>query len=64
MFFEECIDGFIKISIPELDIVTYASDLEDAQVAISEAMEAHRIMINQFASISEKKDYYNLINSK
>ena len=64
MFFEECVDGFVKISIPELDIVTYASDLEDAQVAIAEALEVHRLMINQHASISEKKDYNNLINSK
>ncbi len=55
MLFEKCIDGFIKISIPELDIVTYASDLEDAQVAIAEAIELHRIISNQFVSISEKK---------
>jgi hypothetical protein len=53
MFFEECIDGFIKITIPELDIVTYASDLEDAQVAIAEAIELHRITSTQFASVSK-----------
>ena len=56
MYFENCIDGFIKITIPDLDIVTYASDLEDAQVAISEAIELHRITSAQFASVSEKND--------
>jgi hypothetical protein len=64
MLVEKCIDGFVKITIPELEIVTYASDLEDAQVAIAEALEAHRVMVNQFASISEKKDYNKLVNSK
>jgi hypothetical protein len=58
MLFEKCIDGFIKITIPELDIVTYASDLEDAQVAIAEAFEVHRLTINQFAKVSKK----NLVN--
>ena len=55
MLFEKCIDGFIKITIPELDIVTWASDLEDAQVAIAEAIESHRIITNQFVSVSKKK---------
>lgn len=54
MLFEKCIDGFVKITIPELDIVTYASDLEDAQVAIAEAIELHRIISSQFVSISKK----------
>lgn len=54
MLIEKCIDGFIKISIPELDIVTYASDLEDAYVAIAEAFEVHRLTTNQFAKVSKK----------
>jgi hypothetical protein len=54
MLIEKCIDGFIKITIPELDIVTYASDLEDAYVAITEAFEVHRLTINQFSKVSGK----------
>ena len=48
MLVEKCIDGFVKITIPEFGIVTYASDLEDAQVAISEAIELHRSISSQF----------------
>lgn len=33
-------DGFLKITIPNLGIVTWASDVEDAKVAISEAVTA------------------------
>ena len=58
MLFEKCIDGFIKITIPELDIVTYASDLEDAQLAITEAIESHRIISNQFVSVKKNDINY------
>lgn len=62
MEFKKCFDGFIKITIPEIGVVTWARDLDDAQVAIAEAWEAHRLMINQFASVSEKKAYNKLVN--
>jgi hypothetical protein len=62
MEFKKCFDGFIKITIPEIGVITWARDLEDAQVAIEEALEAHRLMVNQFASVSEKKAYNNLAN--
>ena len=58
MLIVKCIDGFIKITIPELDMITYASDLEDIYVAIAEAFEVHRLTINQFAKVSKK----NLVN--
>ena len=61
MEFKKCFDGFIKITIPGIG-VTCAKDLEDAQVAIAEAVETHRLMINQFASVSEKKVYNDLVN--
>jgi len=54
MLIERCIDCFLKITLPDLGIVTYASDLEDAQVAIDEAIELHRITSNQLARISKK----------
>lgn len=44
---EKGIDGFVKITIPNLGIVTWASDFEDAQVAITEA-------VNIFADSSDK----------
>jgi hypothetical protein len=47
----ECFDGFIKITIPGIG-VTWARDLEDAKVAIVEALEFHRI---QLAIASELK---------
>jgi hypothetical protein len=62
MEFRKSFDGFIKITIPEIEVVTWARDLEDAKVAIAEAWEAHRLMINQFASVSEKKTYNDLVN--
>ena len=55
MEFKKCFDGFIKITIPEIEVVTYAKDLEDAQVAIAEAIISYRIISSQFASVSEKK---------
>ena len=61
MLFEKCIDGFVKITIPELDIVTYASDLEDAQLAIAEAIEAHRIISSQFVSVRKKNPLDDLV---
>jgi hypothetical protein len=56
MEFKKCFDGFIKITIPEIEVVTYAKDLEDAKVAIAEALESYRILSSQFASVSEKKN--------
>ena len=61
MEFKKCFDGFIKITIPGIGI-TWARDLEDAKVAIAEALELNRLMVNQFASVSEKKAYNNLAN--
>jgi ribulose-5-phosphate 4-epimerase/fuculose-1-phosphate aldolase len=31
-------DGFIKVTIPNLGVVTWAKDVEDAKVAIAEAV--------------------------
>ena len=45
MEFKKCFDGFIKITIPEIGVVTWARDLEDAQVAIAEALEAYRLQL-------------------
>lgn len=61
MKFKKCFDGFIKITIPGIG-VTWARDLEDAQIAIAEAFEVHRLTVNQFASVSEKKVYNDLVN--
>lgn len=55
MEFKKCFDGFIKITIPEIGVITWARDLEGAKVAIAEAFEVHRLTVNQFASVSEKK---------
>ena len=55
MEFKKCFDGFIKITIPEIGVVTWAKDLEDAQIVIAEAFEVHRLTVNQFASVSKKK---------
>lgn len=49
MEIKKCFDGFIKITIPGIG-VTWARDLEDAQIAIAEALEAYRI---QLAKVSE-----------
>lgn len=62
MEFRKSFYGFIKITIPEIGVVTWAKDLDDTKVAIAEAWETHRLMINQFASVSEKKDYNKLVN--
>lgn len=35
---EKSPDGFIKITIPNLGVVTWAKDSDDAQVAIAEAI--------------------------
>ena len=42
MEFKKSFDGFIKITIPGIGI-TWATDLQDAQIAIAEAIESHRI---------------------
>lgn len=47
---EKGVDGFIKITIPSLGIITWASDIEDSKVAISEAIESHRIISNHIVS--------------
>lgn len=44
MEFKKCFDGFIKITIPKIG-VTWARDLEDAQVAIAEALKAYRLQL-------------------
>ena len=44
---EKGVDGIIKITIPSLGIVTWASDIEDSKIAISEAIESHRIISNR-----------------
>ena len=42
MWNKKCFDGFIKITIPGIG-VTWAKDLEDAKIAITNALEAYRI---------------------
>lgn len=41
-------DGFIKITLWNGDIVTFAKDLDDAKVAISEAVLAKKIIEEKF----------------
>jgi hypothetical protein len=41
-------DGFIKITLWNGDIVTFAKDLDDAKVAISEAVLAKKITEEKF----------------
>lgn len=36
-------DGFLRISLPEIGMVTYASDLDDACEAIGEAVLCHHV---------------------
>lgn len=45
---EKSPDGFIKITIPNIGVVTWAKDFDDAKIAISEA-----VMLNDI--ISSKK---------
>ena len=45
----EGLDGFLKISIPSLGIVTYAKDLEDVNVAVNEALESFHIMLEKYS---------------
>jgi hypothetical protein len=52
---EESMDGFIKITIPSLGIVTWASDIEDAKVAITEAIEAFKINAEKYGEGLEKE---------
>lgn len=53
MEIKKCFDGFIKITIPEIGVITWARDLEDAEVAIEEALEAHRLQLARLMSESE-----------
>jgi hypothetical protein len=41
-------DGFVKITLWNGDIVTFAKDLEDAKVAISEAVLAKKFIEEKF----------------
>jgi hypothetical protein len=50
MEFEKCFDGFIKITIPGIG-VTWARDLEDAKIAIAEALEAYRIQLTKVSEL-------------
>ena len=52
MEFKKSFDGFIKITIPEIGVVTWARDLEDAQAAITEAMETYRLQLEKNKEIS------------
>lgn len=52
MEIKKSFDGFIKITIPEIGVITWARDLEDAQVAITEAWEAYRL---QLATITDSE---------
>ena len=53
MEFKKSFDGFIKITIPEIGVVTWARDLEDAQAAIAEAIESYRLQLAREAAESE-----------
>mgnify|MGYP003635420411 CR=1 FL=1 len=46
MEFKKCFDGFIKITIPGIG-VTWARDLEDAKIAIAEAIASANIKIKK-----------------
>lgn len=49
MEIKECIDGFLKITIPGIG-VTWARDLDDAKIAIAEAIEIHRMNVMMFSN--------------
>jgi hypothetical protein len=53
--FDESIDGFIKVTIPSLGVVTWATDVEDAQRAISEAVESFKIQSEKYGEGFEKE---------
>ncbi len=46
--FEDSPDGYIKVTLPTLGIVTWAENLEDAKVAITEAVKAFEITSDRF----------------
>lgn len=46
--FEDSPDGFIKVTLPTLGIVTWVKDLEDAKIAITEAVKCFEIMSDKF----------------
>lgn len=52
MEFKKSFDGFIKITIPGIG-VTWARNLEDAQIAIAEALETHRLQLARQITKSE-----------
>ena len=53
--FEKAKDSFIKITIPNLGIVTWAKNIEDAKLAITEAVEAFKINANKYGEGYEKE---------
>ena len=48
--FEDCIDGFIKITIPSIGIITYAIDMDDALIAIDEAIKSYDAQLEKYDS--------------
>lgn len=38
------LDGFLKVYIPSIDVITWAKDIEDVKVAISEAIVINKIL--------------------
>lgn len=52
---EKAKDGYIKITIPNLGVVTWAENLEDAKVAITEAVEAFKVVANKHGKGFEKE---------
>jgi len=52
-------DELIKITIPELEIITWAVDMEDAIIAITEAIEAFKYNVEAYGTDEEKQYYKN-----
>lgn len=52
---EKSIDGAIKITIPNLGVITWASDIEDVKVAITEVVEAFKINSDKHGDGFEKE---------
>jgi ribulose-5-phosphate 4-epimerase/fuculose-1-phosphate aldolase len=64
---EKAKDGYIKITIPNIGVVTWAENVEDAKIAITEAIEAFKIVANKHGQGFQKEleiMYKDVDNSK
>lgn len=52
---EKAKDGFFKVTIPSLEMVTWAKDEQDAETAVIEAVESLRIQTERFGNEEDKR---------